>query len=473
MLAACSLALVCSCDSGNPTGSSTSNNLSILVPEKSYVYVDKNKTKYIISAETGVVSDTTGAQVGLADVSTGLIVDMTGATIAEGVNFQKLDVVDPTIILDNAWLLTVGKEKYIIYTDKYNFSVTTASGEVYGVFVPSAENPAVGNIIAPDGATILVSGVDLSSLTVVSSNVALPPASSSSSIDQLPESSSANNPASSSVQNPASSSSTPSSSSAPASSSSTPASSSANTNGSCPTIKYLGGSSGKGFASRYWDCCKPSCAWNGGNARQCSNKGETIYGDQNSSCNGGSSFACTDQAPFTIEGCDTYGFAFAAVPSRDGGKCGKCFELTPISAKMCWYENGNKVCNSNNNVNKFKLSGRKLIVMANNIGDDVGQGQFDVMIPGGGAGKFNGCSAMGWGSQGETYGGLLSSCQNEYAGSTASWAKCLTERCNKSFANDTKARNGCLFLADFMFAANNPEIEYREVECPEVLKKRY
>ena len=29
----------------------------------------------------------------------------------------------------------------------------------------------------------------------------------------------------------------------------------------CPAIKYVnGGLSGSGFASRYWDCCKPSCA---------------------------------------------------------------------------------------------------------------------------------------------------------------------------------------------------------------------
>ena len=30
----------------------------------------------------------------------------------------------------------------------------------------------------------------------------------------------------------------------------------------CPAIEYVsGGLSGSGFASRYWDCCKPSCSW--------------------------------------------------------------------------------------------------------------------------------------------------------------------------------------------------------------------
>ena len=45
--------------------------------------------------------------------------------------------------------------------------------------------------------------------------------------------------------------------------------------GSCPKIKYVsGGMSGSGFASRYWDCCKPSCSWtenagSGNEAKQC------------------------------------------------------------------------------------------------------------------------------------------------------------------------------------------------------------
>ena len=35
--------------------------------------------------------------------------------------------------------------------------------------------------------------------------------------------------------------------------------------------------------------------------------------------------------------------------------------------------------------------------MASNIGYDVARGQFDVMIPGGGVGLFNGCAdILGW-----------------------------------------------------------------------------
>ena len=116
---------------------------------------------------------------------------------------------------------------------------------------------------------------------------------------------------------------------------------------------------------------------------------------------------------------------------------------------------------------------KKLIVMVTNIGGDVNQGQFDIMIPGGGVGQFNGCAGMGWGAQGEQYGGLLSDCEKEHNYNAGKMASCLTEKCNKAFGSDEEAKKGCLFLATWMNAAGNPEHNYVEVECPEVLKKKY
>jgi hypothetical protein len=172
---------------------------------------------------------------------------------------------------------------------------------------------------------------------------------------------------------------------------------------------------------------------------------------------------CTSQIPFTVDGCDEMAFAFAAVPAANGGSCGKCFQLTFT---------GEGHYNSTND-NTRKMKGKKLIIMATNIGGDVQQGQFDIMIPGGGVGMFNGCASMGWGSQGEQYGGLLSDCEKETGYSAGKYASCLTEKCNKSFANDEEAKKGCLFLATWMKAAGNPEHNYVEVECPDVLKQRY
>jgi hypothetical protein len=96
------------------------------------------------------------------------------------------------------------------------------------------------------------------------------------------------------------------------------------------------------------------------------------------------------------------------------------------------------------------------------------------MIPGGGFGIFNGCSTkMGWGSQGAQYGGLLSDCETESNYKASTYKSCLTKKCNSSFANDPEAKEGCLFLANWMNAAGNPLHKYREVECPQALKDRY
>lgn len=46
-----------------------------------------------------------------------------------------------------------------------------------------------------------------------------------------------------------------------------------------------------------------------------------------SKCDGGPSTTCLSQIPFTIEGCDNLGFAFAAVPGNGPNVCGRCFLL--------------------------------------------------------------------------------------------------------------------------------------------------
>jgi hypothetical protein len=173
---------------------------------------------------------------------------------------------------------------------------------------------------------------------------------------------------------------------------------------------------------------------------------------------------CTSQIPFTIDGCTDIGFAFAAVPAANGGQCGKCFQLTFTGEGHY----------SSTNANTRAIKGKKLIVMVTNIGGDVNQGQFDVMIPGGGVGAFDGCSnAMGWGNQGERYGGLLSDCEKSTNYDAGKMLSCLKDKCNSSFGSDTEAKQGCMFLAEFMHAAGNPEHNYVEVECPDVLKQRY
>ena len=234
----------------------------------------------------------------------------------------------------------------------------------------------------------------------------------------------------------------------------------------CPNITTKG-ASGDGWATRYWDGCMPSCSWSenaGGNtARTCSANGKTpSNGSGGSVCSGGSNATCISQIPFTIDGCSNMGFAFAAVPAADGGKCGKCYQLTFTGQGKYATDEHHKA-----------IKDKKLIIMVTNVGTDVQQGQFDIMIPGGGPGIYNATSGYGWGSQGAQYGGLLSECESESKYKASTYKSCLTEKCNKSFSNDEEARKGCMFLVDYMEAAGNPLHKYVEVECPEVLKSRY
>ena len=290
------------------------------------------------------------------------------------------------------------------------------------------------------------------------------PASSSS---QPKSSSSAKSSSSQQQQQKSSSSSQPKSSSSSAKSSSSQAQN--NPNASAEEAQYLNAGAGgqQGFATRYWDCCMPHCSWpeHGGAAKTCDAKGKTPIGNTSGSiCSGGQGTTCTSQIPIIVS--DKLAYAFAATPGNDA-TCGKCFALTFTGTGK--YET---------KANHKALAGKTLVVMASNIGYDVQGGQFDIMIPGGGFGAFNGCSQMGWNipSNSTTYGGLLSDCEKEvgYNGDLLSKRKqCLTEKCNSAFASDTQAKEGCLFLATWMEAAGNPNHTYKEVPCPAALKAQF
>ena len=242
----------------------------------------------------------------------------------------------------------------------------------------------------------------------------------------------------------------------------------------CPSFSYVsGGLQGSGFASRYWDCCKPSCSWtsnagSGNECKQCDAYGNTIW-DKNaqSICNGGPAATCLSQVPFRDSGCNTVAYAFGAVPGNGPSVCGRCFELSFTGFGK--YETKE---------NHKRLKGKRLIVMASNIGYDVAGGQFDIMIPGGGVGIFNGCSSMFGNNLGAQYGGLLTDCENQvgWGGSDdyiyKERKRCLAQKCNTIFSN-SQARAGCNFLADFLEAAGNPLHSYREVKCPSQLSSKY
>jgi hypothetical protein len=99
--------------------------------------------------------------------------------------------------------------------------------------------------------------------------------------------------------------------------------------------------------------------------------------------------------------------------------------------------------------------GKQLIVQATNTGGDLGQNHFDLAMPGGGVGMFNGCTnewgapSQGWGQQ---YGGISS-----------------RSACD-SFPEKLKA--GCYWRFDWFKNSDNPDVTFEEVTCPKAITDR-
>jgi hypothetical protein len=153
---------------------------------------------------------------------------------------------------------------------------------------------------------------------------------------------------------------------------------------------------------------------------------------------------------------DTLAYGFAAFNS---GQCGQCYEL-----KFTGQSNS-----VSNEPGSAALCGKRMIVQVVNIGA-IQQGQFDLMIPGGGVGDFNACSSQ-WGvsgnALGERFGGVMLACQrqnNEYEPRKS----CTLNACDTLFSksNHSTLLSGCKWQVDWLSAADNPKVVYQQVNCP-------
>ncbi|KAI8802993.1 RlpA-like double-psi beta-barrel-protein domain-containing protein-containing protein [Cladochytrium replicatum] len=214
--------------------------------------------------------------------------------------------------------------------------------------------------------------------------------------------------------------------------------------GNSPTFTPVaGGLSGTAKTTRYWDCCKPSCSWpsNAGTVsphapNSCSKSGSALTdGNVRNVCGGGGSvgtiddgysYMCTSNQPTVIN--DNLSYGFAATSFSLSSKCCSCFLLTFTSAP---------------------LVGKQLVVQMTNSGGDLGANQFDLQIPGGGLGIFDGCSqqfnvdANTWGQR---YGGVAS----------------LAD-CSKLPA---ALQAGCKWRFGWFMGADNPAATFQEIKCP-------
>jgi len=226
----------------------------------------------------------------------------------------------------------------------------------------------------------------------------------------------------------------------------------------------------EGYATRYWDGCKGHCSWsansNDNPVKTCNvtNNINPFESEIASSCDGGDAYTCWDMSPKEVS--DTLSYGYAAVPAN-GDVCGVCYQLTFTgTGKYNDIEPGSVA---------LKEKGKTMIVMATNIGYDVSGGQFDLLIPGGGVGAFDAASKQ-WGvsndALGEQYGGFLAECQGEYGyDDTDTLKSCVRTKCDTIFNQDgmENLKSGCHWYVDWFEMADNPNLEYEEVECPAAL----
>jgi hypothetical protein len=219
-----------------------------------------------------------------------------------------------------------------------------------------------------------------------------------------------------------------------------------------------GGSSG--WASRYWDCCKPACGWtanvsSGNPITSCDVNNQSLGSDYSaaSACpSGGQAYMCYGYAPWAVS--DTLAYGFVAAPSSSY-TCGRCYQLQFTGTG-----------HDGNNAGVQSLSGKTMIVQVTNSGSDVDAGQFDLLVPGGGVGANPGACQTQWGTTdlGSTYGGFLTTCNGD--------AACTRTRCQTVFADKPDLLAGCEWFLTWYGAADNPNILFKQIACPAAITSK-
>lgn len=98
------------------------------------------------------------------------------------------------------------------------------------------------------------------------------------------------------------------------------------------------------------------------------------------------------------------------------------------------------------------VAGKTMVVQSTSTGGDLGSNHFDLNIPGGGVGLFDGCTPQFGGLPGAQYGGVSDRSQ------CASFPSALQPGCNWRF--------------DWFKNADNPSFTFTQVQCPAELVAR-
>ena len=452
MIAAGAVAMICACGddaaSSNPVDPIADNACA-----KAVVTADAWLLNNWVIYADGNVTDLTGTAVGYFDSATGVVMDLAGAPLAQNVNLADLTACAANATVDPN---TGAIEKFSSSSEASNPgdpTNPTSSAENNG------QNPTDPTSSADSGNP--TDPTSSAGGTEPTSSTGAEPVVSSSSVNTDPD---------------------------------------LDENG-FPTIESYGAppaeytkeirNNGKtGWNSRYWDGCKPHCSWlssvdttseetyQAGRtvARNCNvhdvevpafTLGHAVqqywmgFEGTNSACDTKDptgTFACTDMAPIAVNEKLSYAYVAGSGKQYQYG-CGKCYHLQ---------YNGGK---SDGDVKKTHkaLDGKHTVVMVSNIGHDVVEGQFDLLVPGGGVGAFDALStqlgltdASVLGANG---GGIGRVCfeQVGWDGEVADFQKCIIDGCEKAFSKWPNLLRGCKWYAEWYMAADNPTYNWEEV----------
>ncbi|MEO5768699.1 MAG: hypothetical protein ABIS92_10145 [Polyangia bacterium] len=213
-----------------------------------------------------------------------------------------------------------------------------------------------------------------------------------------------------------------------------------------------------GWASRYWDCCKPACGWKanaggGTPVTSCNKQNQSLAGnyDAKNACEGGgTAYMCWSGVPWSVSDTLAYGFAAA---SGGNYRCGRCYQLQFTGRT----HNGSAM-------GAATLSGKMMIVQVINNGGVAGD-QLDILIPGGGVGALNACSSQ-WGTSdlGATYGGFLAGCNGDL--------NCVKQKCQTVFSGKPDLQAGCDWFLTWYGAADNPSLVFKQIACPAAITQK-
>ena len=213
-----------------------------------------------------------------------------------------------------------------------------------------------------------------------------------------------------------------------------------------------------GTTTRYWDCCKPSCAWSGkaqvSKPVNTCNIQDLYFPNDNvpSACDGGLAYTCSNQAPWAINDGLAYGFAAAKLAGKgERDWCCACYKYVHYCDDLTFWRYLHRLYRLT--FTSGAVAGKVMIVQVTNTGGDLRENQFDLAMPGGGVGQFNACSQQ-WG--GNNLG-------NQHGGFTERW-QCSTL--------PWQWQQACYWRFDWFRNADNPNVEFEEVACPQAMIDR-